>query len=133
MIQEKQLMYYHRITKEQDGLTKNTPLDKTHARHGNKASFKNTISIDHDTMTRLSKYQMKHSKRINKKAQVEKILIQGNKKSKLQDLIVTHKTPENMAKIPAYMTNLKRNDRMCQHICSKNQNDENKKQQGTQR
>ena len=109
MIHEKQLMYYHRITKAQDGLIKNTAMDKNTPWNKHIQTIIHKYNLDHFTINNLSKNQMKHrvkrskSKKINK-AHVEKILTQGNKK-KLHDLI-TLKTPENMEQIPTYMNTL---------------------------
>ena len=109
MIHEKQLMYYHKITKSQNGLIKNTAMDKNTPWNKHIQTIIQKYNLDHDT-TNLSKKQMKHRvKRLIKKAHVEKILTQGNTKSKLHDLI-THKTPENMEKTPTYMNTLRRNE-----------------------
>ena len=90
-----------RITKAQEGLIKNTAMDKNTPWNKHIQTIIQKYNLDHDTINNLSKNQMKHRvKRLIKKAHVEKILTQGNKESKLQDLI-THTTLENLEQIPA--------------------------------
>ena len=68
MIHEKQLMYYHKITKAQNGLIKNTAMDKNTPWNKHIQTIIQKYNLDHDTINNLSKNQMKHRvKRLIKK------------------------------------------------------------------
>ena len=66
--------------------------------------------MDHDTIVNKKKPQLKHQiKSILNKKWIDKILTQGNNKSKIRDLLI-HKTKESLGKIPKYMTHLRRDE-----------------------